>query len=296
MIEYTHILVLECSLDIGKEICVMIGLRSKVESQIKSTIRIFVLVCLCIVVCLGNVSIIMADSLTADQIKAVQKALNDAGYNCGPVDGLAGKKTQKAVKQYEQDNDLDADGIIDDALMIALGIDPEPKTAAGNKIYKIGELVFEVPEEWEKTDSSDVDMLNFSGVETAKVSFLSGTDGKISLDIIVARNENTLDDLDDLWLKVGAEAVMQCLSDQSYSGNAELNSLSNGNHAAFLEDVWPDSSSNHGHKTDTACQVLCTLVDDYEVFALAVQNHADTVDDEITDELDRILCSFRKDS
>ena len=55
-------------------------------------------------------------------VKAVQQALNDAGYNCGTPDGSAGKKTKAAVTQFQTDKGLEVTGQIDDALLEALGI------------------------------------------------------------------------------------------------------------------------------------------------------------------------------
>jgi hypothetical protein len=45
-------------------------------------------------------------------IKKVQTALNDLGYNCGKVDGVIGKKTEEAIKQFQKDNNLTVDGKI----------------------------------------------------------------------------------------------------------------------------------------------------------------------------------------
>ena len=56
-------------------------------------------------------------------VKQVQQALNDVGYNCGTVDGIAGKKTAAAIRQYRADNGLDAGDAIDDQLLAALGLD-----------------------------------------------------------------------------------------------------------------------------------------------------------------------------
>ena len=47
-----------------------------------------------------------------DTIKAVQKALNDLGYDCGKADGIYGKKTKSALKKFQEDNDLKVDGVI----------------------------------------------------------------------------------------------------------------------------------------------------------------------------------------
>lgn len=45
-------------------------------------------------------------------VKAVQKALRDAGYDPGPVDGRPGKKTKSAIKEFQRRNNLRADGIV----------------------------------------------------------------------------------------------------------------------------------------------------------------------------------------
>ena len=58
-----------------------------------------------------------------ETVKKVQQALNDAGYNCGTPDGLAGKKTNQAVIDFKAANGIDdATPDITDALLAALGI------------------------------------------------------------------------------------------------------------------------------------------------------------------------------
>lgn len=61
--------------------------------------------------------------ITKSIIKKVQRELNDLGYDCGKVDGVAGKKTKKAVKAYQKDYGLSVDGIIGKELLGSLGID-----------------------------------------------------------------------------------------------------------------------------------------------------------------------------
>lgn len=61
-------------------------------------------------------------SISKSTIKKVQKALNDLGYSCGKADGVAGKKTKEAVKQYQKDNGLTVDGKIGNEVIKALGI------------------------------------------------------------------------------------------------------------------------------------------------------------------------------
>ena len=57
-----------------------------------------------------------------ETVKKVQQALNDAGYNCGTPDGIAGRKTAAAITQYRTDKGLEVSEIIDDALLEAMGI------------------------------------------------------------------------------------------------------------------------------------------------------------------------------
>lgn len=45
-------------------------------------------------------------------IKDLQKALEDAGYDPGPIDGRMGKKTRSAIKALQKKNGLKADGFV----------------------------------------------------------------------------------------------------------------------------------------------------------------------------------------
>ena len=55
-------------------------------------------------------------------VKEVQQALNDIDYNCGTPDGIAGKNTQKAIRDFQNARALTVTGVIDDELLIALGL------------------------------------------------------------------------------------------------------------------------------------------------------------------------------
>ncbi|MCD7957463.1 MAG: peptidoglycan-binding protein [Lachnospiraceae bacterium] len=57
-----------------------------------------------------------------DIVREVQQALNKAGYDCGTADGIAGSKTTQAILSFQEDNGLEADGLITDSLLEALGI------------------------------------------------------------------------------------------------------------------------------------------------------------------------------
>ena len=45
-------------------------------------------------------------------VMILQEFLNSHGYDCGTIDGIFGSKTEKAVKAFQKDNNLVADGIV----------------------------------------------------------------------------------------------------------------------------------------------------------------------------------------
>jgi hypothetical protein len=46
-----------------------------------------------------------------EDLKGVQARLNNLGYDCGPVDGISGPRTQAAIKAFQKEHGLDVDGI-----------------------------------------------------------------------------------------------------------------------------------------------------------------------------------------
>lgn len=57
---------------------------------------------------------------TRFNVKQVQIALRNAGYNPGPVDGRMGKRTSEAVKAYQKSNNLAATGKVDKETWVLL--------------------------------------------------------------------------------------------------------------------------------------------------------------------------------
>ena len=49
-------------------------------------------------------------ALSTAQLKAMQQALNEMGYDAGPADGLPGPRTQAAIRIYQAVYQLPADG------------------------------------------------------------------------------------------------------------------------------------------------------------------------------------------
>ena len=82
------------------------------------------LICLVLAVLLtlSAVSVFAEGYTDKDTVKKVQQALNDAGYDCGTPDGAAGKKTKAAITSYQTDKGLTVTGVIDDELLLALGL------------------------------------------------------------------------------------------------------------------------------------------------------------------------------
>ncbi len=63
------------------------------------------------------------------QIRSVQRVLAEQGYNPGPVDGMMGKKTRLALRQYQWDYNLPVTGRIDESTLSSLGTKQRTTTA-----------------------------------------------------------------------------------------------------------------------------------------------------------------------
>ena len=51
-----------------------------------------------------------AGALSTAQLKALQQALNELGFDAGTADGLLGPRTQTAIRQYQAAHQLPVDG------------------------------------------------------------------------------------------------------------------------------------------------------------------------------------------
>lgn len=66
-------------------------------------------------------------------VRAVQDRLRQLGFDIGPVDGVAGRRTTDAVRRFQQSAGLPADGAISAPLADALG-----EAAAGTRYIRFG--------------------------------------------------------------------------------------------------------------------------------------------------------------
>lgn len=66
-----------------------------------------------------------------DEVKTLQAALNEAGYDCGAADGIFGKKTKAAVQAFQKAHALSVDGICGRQTWTALGLMEPPVYVEG---------------------------------------------------------------------------------------------------------------------------------------------------------------------
>jgi len=71
-------------------------------------------------------------SPTRDRYREIQTALKERSYDPGPIDGRWGSKTSAALKRFERDNNLRADGQLDSLVLIVLGLGPKRLNSVAN--------------------------------------------------------------------------------------------------------------------------------------------------------------------
>ena len=77
------------------------------------------------------------DTASKDDIRNAQQALKDKGTYKGPVDGTMNAETKKALRDFQQKNNLEATGKLNHETMTALGVTPHPSTT-GKDTAKTG--------------------------------------------------------------------------------------------------------------------------------------------------------------
>ena len=69
-----------------------------------------------------------------EEVRQIQTALQNQGYDPGSVDGIYGEKTEKAVRQFQKDQGLAVDGIAGPGTLRALGL-----TGSSNQAGSVSE-------------------------------------------------------------------------------------------------------------------------------------------------------------
>ena len=106
-----------------------------------------------------------------EDVKTLQTALNAAGYDCGKVDGVFGKKTQAAVKAYQKAHSLTVDGICGRQTWASLG-------------YKDPEYPFVQPPNFKQYDSRWANKMYSSHGDKAQTMKSSGCGPTSAADIV----------------------------------------------------------------------------------------------------------------
>ena len=95
-----------------------------------------------------------------EDVRELQQALKELGYNCGVVDGDFGRATNLQVEKYQEDNDLLPDGIVGNGTLSEINKDLE-ECGANDLKFEIGD--YPDPEEpaskmdWVRVDADQVD-------------------------------------------------------------------------------------------------------------------------------------------
>lgn len=94
----------------------------RVKWKMKRIFAILITAAMLFGACAVSVSALSKIGSRSDEVRAVQQALKDKGYYDYTVDGIFGTRTQSAVKSFQRDNGLKADGIAGEMTLKALGV------------------------------------------------------------------------------------------------------------------------------------------------------------------------------
>ena len=79
---------------------------------------------------------------TGSEVRKIQERLKKWGYYKGAVDGVFGAETQKAVKKFQKNNSLTADGVAGSATLKAMGISSSSgSSASNNDVYLLARAI-----------------------------------------------------------------------------------------------------------------------------------------------------------
>ena len=72
-----------------------------------------------------------------EEVKSIQSVLKQKGYYSGNIDGIFGTGTKNAVKQFQTDCGLSADGIAGEKTLKALGLSPQDNGGYSSSDYNL---------------------------------------------------------------------------------------------------------------------------------------------------------------
>lgn len=81
---------------------------------------------------------------TGDEVRQIQKKLKELGYYTGSVDGIFGSKTQSAVKAFQKNCGITADGIAGPTTLLYLGLSgasSQSSSVTSSDLYLLAKLI-----------------------------------------------------------------------------------------------------------------------------------------------------------
>lgn len=72
-------------------------------------------------------------SQSSEVVRQAQTNLSAKGYDPGPIDGKLGPKTQSSIKKFQQDQQLQTSGTLDQPTMAALGVNESQAADPGTQ-------------------------------------------------------------------------------------------------------------------------------------------------------------------
>jgi len=60
----------------------------------------------------SNISVLVREGKPSSSVRNIQTALSNAGFYHGKIDGVKGKATRKAIRDFQSSNGLKADGVV----------------------------------------------------------------------------------------------------------------------------------------------------------------------------------------
>ena len=123
----------------------------------------------------GSTSGLLKEGSRGDEVKELQQQLNALGYSCGSADGIFGSKTEQAVKAFQKDHGLVADGMVGDKTKAALS-QPTGDWTVSRLLKKTNPLM----------SGTDVKNVQKALIAKGYSCGSSGTDGKYGDDTVAA--------------------------------------------------------------------------------------------------------------
>lgn len=90
---------------------------------------------------------VASQQLSSDQVRQIQQALKDGGFDPGEVDGIMGPETQQALQEFQQDQGIAASGEIDQDTLEALDLEAQEFMGVSPEFGESGETGIEPMQE-----------------------------------------------------------------------------------------------------------------------------------------------------